>query len=211
MEISLTENLEEARKHDAAGIIVLLTALLGGAIVGGLLWVSWRFYYIPFLSPFIAAAGAAAIMRRAIDFTRINNLVLVTICAGIMGFALYGTFWVGKYFYGMSQYREVLRAEIEAENLGLEIDDEIANQLIHRFFEEETGQDGFIGFVMLEAKDGMTIVPTRSSYGTRQEANIGTPLTVLYWILEIIIIVRGIALMGRAATKAYVISPIESA
>ncbi|MBI5927936.1 MAG: hypothetical protein HY862_01395 [Chloroflexi bacterium] len=193
----------ETRPHDAAIPVVFLASIIGGVAVGSLLWVSWRYYYIPFLSPAFAAMLAAMLLRRVIDFTRLSHLLIVTTCAVLMGLVLYGTLWVEKYVYAMSQYRAELRTVAEEENIGLELDNKTANKVINAFFEDETGQRGFIGYVLVEAKDGMTITPQRATVGSRQETNIGQPLTILYWIIEILIILRMILVMARTTSKKY--------
>lgn len=213
-DMPIGENGAETRPHDAAMPIMVLASIIGGLVIGTLLWVSWLYYYIPFLSPLFAAAVAVWYMGKVIHFTRINNLALVTICGVLISLLLYGTLWVGRYFYTMGQLREDLRTVVEEESLDVTLDDATADRFINDYFEDETGQRGFIGYAMLEAEDGMTIKPTRSTVGSRQETNIGTPLTVLYWVIEIGLILRMVVLMSRANAKKYhraaVSSPAEA-
>ncbi len=207
-DVSLPASGEEFRQHDMAAVLVFLTAIIGGVIAGVLLWVSWRYYYLLLFSPVIAAGVAVMFMGPMIKFTHMRNLTVITVCSILMGLILYSTLWIGKYIYAMDQYRDSVSEEIKVERPHLEVDDEKINQIIEDYFEDETGQRGFIGYVMLEAKDGMTITPHSASAGPNTDTNIGTPLTVLYWIGEVFIILRLILKVTRAETKKYqVVAP----
>ena len=76
-------------------------------------------------------------------------------------------------------------------------DKDVSNQLLNSYLEKETGYSNFLGYILLQAKEGISIGHLfGGSY-----ANIGTFFTWVYWFVELsIIIVIGLS-TGKTATS----------
>lgn len=67
---------------------------------------------------------------------------------------------------------------------GMDADPEIANMLVDYALEEETGYSGFVGYILYQAKLGVSIGRISGS----SEINIGSFLSWVYWLVELGII-----------------------
>ncbi len=166
-----------------AGIIIgFLVAVIGGIGGGILLLMSSRITYIIFGSPLIAAGILGLVMGQSLKMTKVRDVLAAAIFAALMGGLAYGTFRYGEYLDFVQivhdetivEYGELTPAE------HAELDEYLNDMLV-----EATGQSGFIGYVLLEGQEGMTVTGTR--YGTESESIWSKEATYLYWGFEILV------------------------
>jgi len=181
-------------------ILLLLMAVVGGAAVGAALHFSGRYLYLIFVSVILAAALIGGLMTVPVTYGRVRSGAAAFIFGLLAGVIVYNTYWVLDYTYQMQLWREEYRA-LEGDAAS----DEMINRLIDSFIlEEETGSTGFVGYVRLTIQEGLNISDASDSITNPSEEgmNIGTELTIGYYVLEILIITLGPAFFAASRTDA---------
>lgn len=177
-------------------LLLLITAIVGGVAVGAGLHFSGRFVYLIFASVFLAALLAGFFMKTAVRIGKVRNQLVVIVFSILMGLVAYGSLRYGDYLWFQEEVRSSVR----------ETDPRATNDEIDTFtdiiLQDETGATGFEGFIRLEAQEGLSISSSRNYTSTNDEGLVlSEPITIGYWIIEILIMI-GVPLMaGLSQTK----------
>lgn len=181
--------VEELNKHSKAplmGVILLFGAvLLAGVAIGGLVSLIGNFIYLILIFPVFMGLAAGAVVKSVVVSQKIRS-PFVVIAAGIFSaLVIYGS----MHFVDYLQFRNSLAKEIQSQvvaEYGEPAPREDVQAYIDYIFVEETGTPGFVGFILLEAREGVSIshvgVPSSGS-----DMNLGM-FTWVYWLIEMGII-----------------------
>jgi len=158
--------------------VVLVLAAAAGVVVG----LVSRLVYLVIAFPIVM--GFVAALLAGLTYSR--QLRLITLLVGLVcGLLIYGGYRATRYF-------------IERQNLidqsmqQYGISAERASRTLDEVLKEETGSDGFIGYVKAMAKEGISITSSRSS---SSPINLDEKATWIYWGIEILIVV-GLGAVG---------------
>lgn len=177
---------------------LIIFSIVMGLVFGGILFASSLLIYLICFSPIIAGLVAGFAMQKAVEFTKVHSFRLASIASVLMVVALYGAYRYGEYL----DFKRVSRADIEESFPAA--DPALFNELIDAYLKDEVGSTGFIGFIKLQAEEGLTIRSTRYSTSTSSGSNIGTTPTMIYWLFELLIIfVCIVGFSGIAATQPF--------
>jgi hypothetical protein len=178
------------------GLLMLtLIVVAGGPLFGGLVALVSRLIYLIFAFPIgIGIIGGFAIAQ-GIRWGKVRVSLVGAMFGLLLGLFVYGSYRYAEYLLNKQEALTYIRQEIEAE-YG-EADPAIAEEVFDAILYEETGETGFWGSVLLDAKEGMSI--RRRPYSPNS-FNIGTTLTWVYWLLEMAAITCIPAFFGMEET-----------
>ena len=175
-------------------LLLILFALGGGLLAGGLAVAISRFVYLIIAFPIGMGFVGGTITAVAVRLGKVRHPRLAMLAGIVTGLFIYGVYWAGDYLAFRSEARSFVVAEMEAE-FG-ESDAAAAAELVDLVLEEETGSGGFLGYVLFSAQEGMDV----GRVGNSATFNVGTTLTVIYWLVEVILI--GLVAAGVAQEAA---------
>jgi len=167
------------------GILLVLLAVVSGLIVGGILWAIDNFihFYLVLAFPLFAGAIAGAV------------LALVVASAVIAALVMYGTYHFAGYYVSFRGEIRNLLVERGAKSATEADVDAFADQIL----QSEVGDTGLLGYLKLNAREGITI--TRATAVTSETGMTlqGTGVWI-YWGVEILLAALMAAIAaGRAA------------
>ena len=160
-------------------LIAILMMFIGAPLLGGIVAYVGQFIYLIFGFPIIAGVASGFIMAQGIRWGKIRDSVIAATLGLLIGLCTYGSYRCIEYLIVRNDVQTSIMKEFADSEDG-PIDSATAAVLFDYILLEETGQTGFIGFVLLEAKEGMSI----SRRGTGPSLNVGTTLTWVYWLIE---------------------------
>jgi hypothetical protein len=179
-------------------LLILLAGPLLGAVVA---LVSYHFIYLIIAFPLVMGWVGGYVMAQGVWWGKVRDAMIAATFGILLGLCVYGSYRYVEYRLVRNEVRADIVKELKT-GFGVEVvkemevelgmsDEAIADEFFDEILREETGQAGFLGVILLDAQEGMSISPTR--YGSDTEGrNIGTPLTWLYWVFEIVVM-AGIA------------------
>ena len=182
----MQQELYPRSKASLNGVLFLFGSILvAGIVIGGVTSLVSRFIYLVFVFPFIMGMASGYVVYSVIKTQKIRS-PLVAILAGVFITVLvYGSMHFVDYLQFRISTTKSIQAEVIAE-YGEMAPNENVQAFIDRKLAEETGMPGFIGFVLLEAKKGVSI--SEVGPGSNDSGiNLGV-FTWVYWIIEIGII-----------------------
>lgn len=175
-------------------ILAALLAIVGGAIVGGIVYLVSQLIYLIFIFPFIIGAVYGFLLAYGIEFGKIRNNVVVVVIGLLGAVILYGA---SRYPVYMIDFKNDVRDELEAfVGPGGVVSDRDVDKVANLILEEETGSTGYWGFVQLEAKEDISIGRRSSDLFTLD----GT-LAWLYWVIDFGIIAAVGLMFGFTQSK----------
>lgn len=175
-------------------LLTTLVAIISGVLVGLGLQFSSQFFYLYIAQPLVIAAIAGFAIQFAIHIGKLRHAPTALLLGLLAAILLYGTYRVSEYF----EFRRIIADEI------LQIEPTLSQPdtdfFIDEFLREETGRGGLLGFIQLQANEGLSV-----SYRSRGELFRTNPFfTYVYWFVEIILIIGLIMLMALdRARKPY--------
>ncbi|MCI0398568.1 MAG: hypothetical protein L0332_02695 [Chloroflexi bacterium] len=175
-------------------LMLLLAVMVGGAVVGGLVFLLSRVVYLPFLFPLGMAFAGAIAVAVAVRAGRVRNPAVAALFGVVAGLFIYGVYRYGDYLAFRGVLRQVIVQEA-ANEVDLTGDLVTLNQLVDLFLFEEVGQSGFIGYFLLSAREGVSF----SRLSGNSSLNIGPLFTWLYWLLEVVVIAGLAGAIGAQA------------
>jgi hypothetical protein len=191
-----------SRAAPFGGIIaLLLVAIAGGLIVGGILWAvdNYLSLYLVVLFPLLAAVIVGGTLTLVVRGVKIRSPLLAGLIALIGGLLIYSTYHFALYYINFRG--EARNALVEGGTKSPSEAD--VDELADSFLQEEVGDTGFVGYLKLAAQDGITITRTTS---TSSSSGIELKDNVLlgYWGLEWLLVALGVAVAaGRAANEPF--------
>jgi hypothetical protein len=174
-----------------AFIFVSLLVIMWGLMFGFVIGVLSNLLYLVFVFPVVIGISNGSLIADAIEKIKIRKPTQVVILSILSAVAIYGMLHYGRYVGFIVQasleISSDFSAALEDENLS------VAKAFTNYLMQEETGHPGFTGYMLYKVSTGVSIGRlTRSS-----TFNLGPVLTVLYWLLELGIIVGLTVQKGR--------------
>lgn len=176
----------EHPKASLKGILLLFAALVpAGIVIGALASLIGRFVYLIVFFP-LAMGAAAGVVIKAIAMREKIRSAVVLIAAGVFSAVL---IFGSMHYFDYLQFRRDVEKQIQADVIAQEgqaAPSEKVQAFIDYALTEETGSSGFAGYVLLEAREGVSI--SRVGTGSSDSGiNLGR-LTWLYWLVELVLI-----------------------
>ena len=178
-----TETQSVSQKQSIATLIVMsILGILFGLATGLGTGIFSQLIPVVFLYPIIMGIANGNMITEIIQRARIRKTSQLLVLSILMAVAMYGSYHYCRYLaFQLRASLEIFEgfsAATEAENLG------VTKTFLDYALNEETGHSGFLGYILYEAKQGVSIGRlTRSS-----SVNLGPVLTWLYWLMELAII-----------------------
>lgn len=181
-----------------SGLILMLIATIAVGVAAGLALFAVDFYikfYLVLAFPIIGAFLVGGLLLVIVRASRIRNPLLAGLIAGLGGLIMMGTYHFASYFIG---FRSDVRTFIE-EEVGEPISDADLDEFLSEILQDEVGQDGFVGYLQLTAREGISITRATSTSDTGG-LELKDGLVWGYWGLELLIAI-GVA-WGMASKQA---------
>jgi hypothetical protein len=166
-------------------VMLLLAALLGGAVIGGLVSIlSTNLIYVIVLFPIGMGLLGGWVIAAAVRAGKVRHPGMALAAAVLMGLVMYAAMWTTDFI----QYRASTTASAQDLNPA-DADSYINSELV-----KKTGQPGFVGFVLLRDQEGERFghLPDGSYW-----LNLGPTFSWIYWALELALIIWMSILVGR--------------
>jgi hypothetical protein len=165
-------------------ILMLIVAIVVGAIVGGILWAIEHFtsFYLVFAFPIFAGFIAGGALSVVIRSGKVRSPLIAGLCGIIAGVVMYGVYHYATYYVS---YPEDWRQFLIDEGY-TPADDTELRQIIADWQLEQYGSTGFIPYMNEAAEIGFSIsraTGSSSSSGIDIQGNIAW----VYWGVEILI------------------------
>lgn len=165
----------------AGGVLILLAAvLLGGTAVGVLVSLLSNLAYLILVFPLIMGLIGGALVAVAVRGGKIRNPGIAITAAVLIGIIIYAAMWATDYF----QFRNNSNSDWLAKNPSANLTEADARFDID--LSQSTGQSGFLGYVLYEAAQGVSI--GRIGSNDQNALNLGPIFSWIYWVIELIII-----------------------
>lgn len=156
-------------------LLLIPVALALAVVTGGVVAFVSQFVYLVVMFPLVM--GAIAAFCGMLVHTK--SLRLVAMLIGLLcGVVIYGSYRVGEYLIDRQKTIDKVTSQTGA-------DPAMASKLLDQFLKADTGYDGFIGYVISSAREGIQITRATSSTGIKLDEK----ATWIYWIIELIIVV----------------------
>lgn len=169
-------------------LMLILTVVIGGAIFGALVSLIANLVYLIILFPLVMGAIAGFLVTVAVRSGKIRNPGVAILGAVVAGLMIYGAMWATDYF----QFRNTVKTEILKDSPKTDPAD--SEELIDLGLMMETGQSGFVGYVLYQDKQGVSIGRVTSS---GKGVNLGAVGSWIYWGAEILIILWVSIVIGK--------------
>ncbi|MBK9924617.1 MAG: hypothetical protein IPP66_04920 [Anaerolineales bacterium] len=187
------------RKVSFKGVVLLLGSVLGaGIVIGGLASLISRFIYLILLFPIFMGFASGIVIKSVVVSQKIRSKFVVVIAGLIAAVIVYGS----MHYFDYIHFRSTLAKEIQTEAIA-EYGEPAPKDKVQAFIDylltEETGLSGFVGFILLEAKNGVSI--SHVGVGSSgSDLNLGA-FTWVYWLVEMGIIAYGSIESAYKATQ----------
>ncbi len=167
------------RTYKASGIaplsgvfIALFAAIIGAIVMGGVLYAVDHYlrFYLIVIFPLVAGAVSGFALSKAINAGKLRNGAVAGLLALVAAIVLVGTYHFAKY---QLELKDDARQFLISKNLP--VIDKAVDETTDEYLKSETGATGFVGFLQLEAQQGISITRSSSSNGLELRG-------VWYWI-----------------------------
>jgi len=156
------------------------TLLLTGIVIGGLASLLKNFIYLILVFPLLMGGVAGFVIKGVVLTEKIRSgflVVIAGICAAVL---IYGS----MFFFDYLQFRRTLGKTVQEQafaEYGESPSKEETQTFIDYVLIQETGSSGFIGFILLRAKEGISISEVGRS--SSSATNLGM-FTWVFWLVE---------------------------
>ncbi|OLP18119.1 hypothetical protein BST81_13945 [Leptolyngbya sp. 'hensonii'] len=169
---------------------LILSAAIGGAAIGGLTYLISLAVYLIILFPLAMGGIGGAIMSNAVRRGKVRHPAIAGLFGILAGGILYGSMHGSGYFHFRLEASRAIRQEAG------KIDPTEVDRWIDAYLKQQTGTQGFWGYVKYSAKQGVSIGRVGS-----EKNNLGETGTWIYWFLEFVVIDAIIAAMAFASAR----------
>lgn len=184
-----------SNKAPVSGLLMLLVSILvGGVIIGALVYGIAHFFYLIVLFPIIMGALGGIVVASAMSRGKIRNPLIGVVGGLLIGCVIYGSYNYLDYREFRSEARAAVAEELEGEE---QADTAKLDEMVDFVLAMETSSTGFIGYVKLQAQEGVSI----GRVGRGNALNLGSTFTWIYWAVELAMIAGFAAITGRQAGK----------
>ncbi|MCP5095944.1 MAG: hypothetical protein GY943_10360 [Chloroflexi bacterium] len=194
--LATTKKKSSSRVPIDAVLILLLLIMIAAPLMGAVVGFISQWIYLIVLFPAAMAIAGGFVVTMGIKWGKLRHLAVAAFLGILFGLVTYGSYRYTEYILVRNDARSMIMEEMVSE-LG-QSDPEIADLVFQDFLYTETGSIGLWGFVKLEAIEGLELSRRRSV----NSFNIGSTLTWVYWIAEIlgIMIIAALAAIGTAGS-----------
>ncbi len=176
--IAAPENRASGSLLSPAVIGAALLLAAAGLVIGGVVSAVGQFIYLVIVFPVLMGTAGGKLVERRIEAGRWTKKYLAIALGVVMGIAIYTSYHYGSYLFFRAEAAKVVAGKlVEAYGPGA---DAYTHEALAQWLVDETGFSGFIGYILLIAREGVSIGPLSSSSLT----NIGPFFTWLYWLVE---------------------------
>ena len=173
----------------AGGWVMLLTAaVLGGAAIGWGVSLLSNLVYLILIFPLLMGVIGGTILSAAVRTGKVRSPAAAIGAAVLMTLVMYGSMWASDYV----QFRTIALADLQTSTPGL--DPAQADARIDSVLKYQTGQDGFVGYVLYEDQQGVSLGRVGSD---QNQFNLGPVFSWAYWAVEVLIILWGVVRFGK--------------
>jgi len=177
-ELSVSPQSTSPRRSLASLLVVTLLLVVRGLGVGITVGVFSHLLYIVFLLPLVMGIHGGKMIVDVIQKAKVrtvSQLIFVSVFSAIV---IYGAFHYTRYMgFQVKASMEIfsgLSEATEEESL------KVTRAFLDYALVQETGHSGFLGYMLYEAKTGVSIGRLSRS----RSSNLGPVLTWLYWLME---------------------------
>ncbi|MFM7602719.1 MAG: hypothetical protein ACKO7R_16235 [Pseudanabaena sp.] len=153
--------------------ILAISSLVSGAAIGGATAFISKFIYFIVLFPIAMGFVSGAAMGFAVKKGKIRNPITALGLGILGGLVTYGSLMYGQYINFQNEVETTLERKYNV------TDKNQANEQINNLLQQETGSSGFVGFVKMSAKEGITISRRGSSFEIKDN------FAYLLWLIEL--------------------------
>jgi len=150
-----------------------ISSLVSGAAIGGATAFISKFIYFIVLFPIAMGFVSGAAMGFAVKKGKIRNPITALGLGILGGLVTYGSLMYGQYINFQNEVETTLEREYNV------TDKNQAKEQINNLLQQETGSSGFVGFVKMSAKEGITISRRGSSFEIKDN------FAYLLWLIEL--------------------------
>jgi hypothetical protein len=155
---------------------------VGAPLLGAILAFVAQYVYLIFGFPLIVGVAAGAVMAQGIRWGKVRDVAVAASLGLLLGFCTYGSYRFIDYLLARNELQTLIVEEYADSEDG-PVDSAAAAAILDYILLEETGQTGFLGYVLLEAREGLSV----SHRGIGPSLNVGTAITWVYWVIELVI------------------------
>ena len=153
--------------------ILAISSLVSGVAIGGATAFISKFIYFIVLFPIGMGFATGAAMGLAVKKGKIRNPITALGLGVLGGLVTYGSLMYGQYMNFQQETEKIMEREYNV------TDKNQAKEQINNFLQQETGSSGFVGFVKMSAKEGITISRRSSSFQIKDN------FAYLLWLIEL--------------------------
>jgi len=156
----------------------LFILLIGAWVTGVIVAIVGSFFYLVVLFPIAMGFAGGETVKAAVQTAKVRKSYQVVLMSLLVAAVMYGTYHQGRYV-ALQVRMSIATAPTFDEALsdhGLAM----GKMLLNTVLKEETGHDGFFGYLLYKAQQGLSIGKFYSS----NRLNLGFILTWAYWMLE---------------------------
>lgn len=175
-------------------ILLLIVAVIAGAVIGGILWGVEHFtnFYLIVAFPIFAGFLAGLALAFVVKVGKIRSPIIAIFAGLVAALVMYGVYHFASYYITFRGQVQEVAVEQQLDLTDAEIDAFINEQL-----ELEFGSSGFIGYMQLAAREGFSITRATSSSSSGGLEISGAGVWI-YWGVEILL---AAALAASAASS----------
>src|SRR5579871_2337802 len=167
-------------------LLLLLIAVLGGAVLGGILWAvdDLAHFYLVIVFPLFAGAIAGGIFRIGVRLGKVRSPLFALLMGILAGLIMFGVYHFADYYV---TFRGTIRDAITASYNTTPTDAQL-DQAINQELTNKVGDTGFVGYLKYYALQGFSI--TNSTFGetdTSDDMQLQGNVVYGYWVVEILI------------------------
>ena len=172
--------------------LMLIAAIVGGVIIGGIVAVVHQFLYLILVFPLLMAIVGGGLIGLIVTRFKVRSPFVAALFGILIGAVLYGTYRYGAYYLD----RQKIVGQIVDEQ---RVTSDAAQAGFDAVLQKDFGTTGFIGYEQVVAQNGISFNSTYTPSSTSDLKIQGTAVYG-YWALELLIIVAVAA--ATAAQRA---------
>lgn len=187
------ELYKPSQKAPVSGLVLtFIISVVAGVAIGALASFIGQWLYLIIFFPLIMGGVTGAAVAQGVRLGKLRNPILAALLGIVAGIVCYTAMHATDYYLFLRDLRAYGAEQAPAGTTAADVDN-----LINLMLLEETGQEGFAGFILLEAQEGVSI----GQVGRSNETNIGSTFTWIYFAIELIIITVLSAALGYTKAK----------
>lgn len=193
-DISSSSYQQHTSSLNPKSIAALLGAVVAGGLVSGLALFLVSQYVPLILLQLLVGVLVGAFMLIGVRLGKVRHGRTAIRFAVMAGLLAYGAYRYLEYYQFRQETKDIFREEFF-------IDDSLTlDMLLDEFLQQETGSAGLLGFIRLQAADGIHLSSAQSR-GAGGGISLYGPLAVMYWLVELGVLAAIPALIAYRDTK----------